>query len=56
MDTDPTIPEGVTPEPGGQEDLEDENLKNFRIQLSDITAIYIKYGLRLLGIGVVDKM
>lgn len=37
-------------------DLEDMDLKNFRIYLNIITADYIKYGLSLLGISTVDKM
>lgn len=37
-------------------DLTDNDLKNFRLELSRITAIYIKYGLDLLGINIVEKM
>lgn len=35
---------------------EDENVKNFRLQLSDSTAKVIKKSLALLGIGVVNRM
>ncbi len=37
-------------------DLEDDNLKNFRLALSKATAEYIKFGLNLLGINIVEKM
>ncbi len=37
-------------------DLTDNNLKNFRLKLSEITAYYIKFGLSLLEINIVDKM
>ncbi len=37
-------------------DLENDDLKNFRLELSRITSVYIKYGLNLLGINIVDKM
>ena len=36
--------------------LEDENLKQFRLNLSDITAKTIKKSLELLGIGTVNRM
>lgn len=36
--------------------LEDENLKQFRLNLSDITAKTIKKSLGLLGIGTVNRM
>lgn len=35
---------------------DDENAKNFRLELSDITAKTVKKGLSLLGIGVVNRM
>ncbi|MDN5423443.1 MAG: arginine--tRNA ligase, partial [Chryseobacterium sp.] len=35
---------------------EDENLKKFRLNLSDLTAKTIKKSLTLLGIGTVDRM
>ncbi|WP_226063301.1 arginine--tRNA ligase [Kaistella polysaccharea] len=35
---------------------EDENTKNFRLQLSDLTGKTIKKGLELLGIGTVNRM
>lgn len=42
VDTDPTIPEGVTPEPGGQEDLEDENVNVIvRVQVQAWTAVNV---------------
>jgi len=37
-------------------DLENNNVRSFRLELSKITAIYIKYGLSLLGINTVEKM
>ncbi len=37
-------------------DLEDNDLKNFRLYLSYVTAENIKFGLNLLGINTVDKM
>lgn len=37
-------------------DLDNENVKSFRLELSKITASYIKYGLNLLGINIVEKM
>ena len=36
--------------------LEDEQLKNFRLSLSDLTAKVIKKALRLLGIETVNRM
>ncbi|MBB6372078.1 arginine--tRNA ligase [Chryseobacterium shigense] len=36
--------------------LEDENLKRFRLNLSDLTAKTIRKSLALLGIGTVDRM
>ncbi|SHE56122.1 arginine--tRNA ligase [Chryseobacterium sp. OV279] len=36
--------------------LEDENLKQFRLNLSDITAKTIQKSLKLLGIGTVNRM
>lgn len=36
--------------------LEDENLKQFRLNLSDLTAKTIKKSLTLLGIGTVNRM
>lgn len=36
--------------------LEDENLKQFRLNLSDLTAKTVKKSLALLGIGTVDRM
>lgn len=36
--------------------LEDENLKQFRLNISDITAKTIKKSLELLGIGTVNRM
>lgn len=36
--------------------LEDENLKQFRLNLSDLTAKTIKKSLELLGIGTVNRM
>ncbi|MGG5210917.1 arginine--tRNA ligase [Chryseobacterium sp. MIQD13] len=36
--------------------LEDENLKQFRLNLSDLTAKTIRKSLALLGIGTVDRM
>jgi len=36
--------------------LEDEKLKQFRLNLSDLTAKTIKKSLALLGIGTVDRM
>ncbi|REC77226.1 arginine--tRNA ligase [Chryseobacterium elymi] len=36
--------------------LEDKNLKQFRLNLSDLTAKTIKKSLALLGIGTVDRM
>ena len=42
MDTDPTIPEGVTPEPGGQEDLEDENVNVIvRVEVKPWAAVNV---------------
>ena len=42
VDTDPTIPEGVTPEPGGQEDLEDENVNVIvRVEVQAWTAVNV---------------
>jgi arginyl-tRNA synthetase len=35
---------------------EDENAKNFRLELSELTGKTIKKGLLLLGIGTVDRM
>ena len=35
---------------------EDENTKNFRLQLSELTGETIKKGLDLLGIGTVNRM
>ena len=35
---------------------EDENVKNFRLELSELTGKTIKKGLLLLGIGTVDRM
>ncbi len=35
---------------------EDENAKNFRLELSELTGKTIKKGLELLGIGTVDRM
>ena len=35
---------------------EDENTRQFRLELSDLTAKIIKKGLKLLGIGTVDRM
>lgn len=35
---------------------EDENIKNFRLELSSLTGKTIKKGLELLGIGTVDRM
>ncbi len=35
---------------------EDENVKNFRLELSELTGKTIKKGLELLGIGTVDRM
>lgn len=37
-------------------DLDDENLKNFRLALCKSVSEYIKYGLNLLGINTVEKM
>ena len=36
--------------------LEDENAKQFKLQISDLTAKTIKKALNLLGIGVVNRM
>lgn len=36
--------------------LEDQNLKQFRLNLSDLTAKTVKKSLDLLGIGTVDRM
>lgn len=36
--------------------LEDENLKQFRLNISDLTAKTIKKSLELLGIGTVNRM
>ena len=36
--------------------IEDQNLKNFRLQLSNLTAKTIKKSFELLGIGVVNRM
>lgn len=36
--------------------LEDENLKQFRLNLSNLTALTIKKSLSLLGIGTVNRM
>ncbi len=36
--------------------LEDETVKNFRLQLSQSTAVIIRKALALLGIGVVNRM
>jgi Arginyl-tRNA synthetase len=36
--------------------LEDENLKQFRLNLSDLTGKTIKKSLELLGIGTVNRM
>ena len=42
MDTDPTIPEGVTPKPDGQEDLEDENVNVIvRVVVQPWTAVNV---------------
>ena len=39
VDVDPSIPEGVTPEPGGQGDLEDENVNVIvRVEVQPWTA------------------
>lgn len=35
---------------------DDENTRQFRLELSDLTAKIIKKGLKLLGIGTVDRM
>ena len=35
---------------------DDENAKNFRLELSDLTGKTIKKGLALLGIGTVNRM
>lgn len=35
---------------------EDENMRQFRLELSDLTAKTIKKGLKMLGIGTVDRM
>lgn len=35
---------------------DDENTRQFRLELSDLTAKTIKKGLKLLGIGTVDRM
>lgn len=35
---------------------ENENTKNFRLQLSALTGKTIRKGLELLGIGTVDRM
>ena len=35
---------------------ENENVKNFRLQISDLTAQTIKKSLSLLGIGTVNRM
>ena len=35
---------------------DDENTRQFRLELSDLTAKIIKKGLKLLGIGIVDRM
>ena len=37
-------------------DIEDKNLKSFRLLLSEATQDYIKHGLDLLGINVLNKM
>ena len=36
--------------------LEDENAKQFKLQISDLTAKTIKKSLHLLGINVVNRM
>ena len=36
--------------------LEDENVKQFRLNISDLTAKTIKKSLELLGIGTVNRM
>ena len=36
--------------------LEDENAKQFKLQISDLTAKTIRKALNLLGIGVVNRM
>ena len=35
---------------------EDENMRQFRLELSDLTAKIIKKGLKMLGIETVDRM
>ena len=42
VDVDPSIPEGVTPEPGGQGDLEDENVNVIvRVEVQPWTAVNV---------------
>lgn len=42
VDVDPSIPEGVTPEPGGQGDLEDENVNVIvRVVVQPWTAVNV---------------